>query len=165
MTENQKPNHADKRRAGVLTLHHRRGDTEGLLVIAEETNAENRVPQLVHAVLLLHQVLIGLLRTQSGVNLLGDWVVGLTTREASKPSEVDIVRAAQILNYHGKGDKQGIAEVMNAATAAGRPTEVLLQLLSIFEVALPELSGPFGLEWLAVQIEGLVEKENTPDEG
>lgn len=165
MTYDQKPNHADYRRAGVLTLHHRRGDTEGVLAIAAETNSENRSPQLLRAVLLLHQILIGLLRTQSGINLLGDWVVGLTTREAGTPVEIDVVRAAQILNCHGNGDREGIAEAMNAATAAGRPTETLLQLLNLYEVALPELSGPFGLEWLAVQIEGLVEAENMPDEG
>lgn len=164
MTDNQRPNKADYRRAGVLTLHHRRGDTEGLLAIAAEANAEDRVPQLLRSVLLLHQVLIGLLRTESGVNLLGDWVFGLTTREASTPVEIDVVRAAKILDHHGKGDRQGIAAVMNSATAAGRPTEVLMQLLGLYEVALPELSGPFGLKWLAVQIEGLVEMEHTPDE-
>lgn len=163
MTENQNPNKADHRRAGVLTLHHRRGSAAGLVVIAEEANAEDRVPHLLHGVLRLHQVLIGLLRTPSGINLLGDWVGGLVTREARTPVEVDVVRAAQILNYHGKGDKQGIADVMNAATAAGRPTEVLMQLLDLYEVALPELSGPLGLEWLSAQIQGLVEMEHDTD--
>lgn len=164
MTENQKPNSADYRRAVALTLHHRRGDTEGVVVIAEETNAKDRAAQLLHAVLRLHQTLIGLLRTQSGLNLLADWVLGMATLPAIEPPGTDIVRAAQILNFHGQGSPEGIAEVMNTATSEGRSTQVLLQLLDLYEVALPEISGPGGMEWLAVQIQAFVDDENKPDD-
>lgn len=163
MTQNQKPNSSDYRRAIALTLHHRRGDTEGVVVIAEETNAENRSPQLLRAVLMLHQVLIGLLRTQSSLNLLGDWVSGMANLRADEFPGADTVRAAQILNHHGNGNTEGIAAVMNAAALEGRSTQVLLKLLDLYEVALPEISGPGGLHWLQVQIQAFVEDENKPD--
>lgn len=164
MTDSQRPNRADYRRAVVLTLHHRRGDKAGLVVIVEETNAENRVPQLFRAVLVLHQTLIALLRTQSSLNLLGDWVQGMAKLPATETPGIDIVRAAQILDYHGQGDPAGIARVMNAASAEGRGTQVLLQLLDLYEVALPEISGPGGMKWLSVQTQTFIEMEHNPDD-
>lgn len=164
MNENQRPNSSDYRRAVVLTVHHRRGDTEGVAAIAEETNTENRAAQLLHAVLRVHETLIALLRTQSGLNLMGDWVGGMAELPAIEPPGTDIVRAAQILNFHGQGNPEGIADVMNAASAEGRATHVLLQLLDLYEVALPEISGPGGMEWLSAQTQAFIEDENRPDD-
>lgn len=164
MTESQKPNSSDYRRALALILHHRRGDNQGVAVVAEETNAEDRLPQLVHAVLKLHQVLIAMLRTESGIDLLGDWVGGMAALSADEPPGTDVVRAAQILNFHGQGNGAAVAEVMNAATLEGRHTQVFLQLLDLYEVALPEISGPGGMEWLAAQIHAFIEDENRLDD-
>jgi hypothetical protein len=160
----QAPNAGDYRRAAVLVLHQRRGNTAGVAAIVDETNTANRGPQLLRAVLVLHRTLIGLLRTQSAINLMADWVHGMATLDATEPPGTDITRAAQILEHHGQGNHAGVAAVMNAATHEGHPTEVLLQLLDLYEVALPELSGLGGMEWLEAPIETLVSEEFKPDD-
>lgn len=164
MTENEKNYRSDYRRAAVLTLHHRRGDKAGVVAVAEETNELNRGPQLLKSVLLLHQTLIGLLRTTDSITLLAPWVAGMAALIATEQPQRDIVRATQILNFHGQGQHDGIAVVMNEAAADGRATEVLLALLDLYEVALPELSGAVGIEWLSSQIQGFVEMEHGLDD-
>lgn len=164
MTADQNPNHADRRRAAVLILHHRRGDKAGVVAVAEETNELNRGPQLLMSVLLLHQTLIGLLRTFNGITLMAPWVAGMASVIATDPAGKDVVRAAQILNFHGQRAHDGIAVVMNEATAEGRPTEVLLALMDLYEVALPELSSTVGIEWLESQIQGFLEMEHGLDD-
>ncbi|BCI84400.1 hypothetical protein MTY66_60250 [Mycolicibacterium sp. TY66] len=157
-----KPNNADYRRAAVLTLHHRRGDRVGMVAIAEESNALNRGAELLKSVLLLHQTLIGLLRTANGITLLAPWVASMASMLATEPPQTDIIRAAQILNFHGQGNKDGIASVVNSAD--GRMTQVLLALLDLYEVALPELSGTVGVGWLESQIQGFLEMEHGLDD-
>lgn len=164
MTENQKPNRADYRRAAVLTLHHRRSDKAGVVAVAEETNELDRGPQLLMSVLLLHQVLIGLLRTPNGITLMAPWIAGMAAVIATDPAGKDIVRAAQILNFHGQGANDGIAVAMNEAAADGRATETLLALLDLYEVALPELSGAVGIEWLESQIQAFIDGEHGLDD-
>lgn len=162
--DGRKPNHADYRRAAVLTLHHRRGDKAGVVAIAQETNALNRGPQLLMSVLLLHQTLIGLLRTANGITLMAPWVAGMAGVIATDPAGKDVVRAAQILNFHGQRAHDGIAVVMNEAVADGRATEVLLALMDLYEVALPELSGAVGIEWLQSQMQAFVDMEHGLDD-
>lgn len=160
----QNPNRADYRRAAVLTLHHRRGDRAGVAAVAEETNELDRGPQLLMSVLLLHQVLIGLLRTTNSITLMAPWVAGMAALLATEPSQKDIVRAAQILNFHGQQAHDGIAVVMNEVTAEGRSTEVLLALMDLYEVVLPELSGAVGIEWLQSQIQAFIDGEHGLDD-
>ncbi|WP_285034578.1 hypothetical protein [Mycolicibacterium sp. lyk4-40-TYG-92] len=161
MTDDQNPDRADRRRAAVMTLHHRRGDKAGVAAIAEETNALDRGPQLLKSVLLLHQVLIGLLRTESALALIAEWVGGMASMLATEPPHTDIVRAAQILNFHGQGNHDGIAAVVNSSD--GRMTHVPLALLDLYEVALPELSGS-GASWLDSQIQAFLEAEHGLDD-
>lgn len=162
MTADQNPNRADYRRAAVLILHHRRGDKTGVAAIADETNELDRGPQLLMSLLLLHQTLIGLLRTVNGITLLAPWVASMASMLATEPPQTDIIRAAQILNFHGQGNKDGIAAVVNSAD--GRMTHVLLALMDLYEVALPELSGTVGIEWLESQIQGFLEMEHGLDD-
>jgi len=163
-TDSQNPDRSDHRRAAVLLLHHRRGDKAGVVAIAQETNELDRGPQLLMSVLLLHQVLIGLLRTTNSSTLMAPWVAGMAALLATEPSQKDIVRAAQILNFHGQRARDGIAVVMNEATAEGRSTQVLLALLDLYEVILPELSGAVGIEWLQSQIQAFIDGEHGLDD-
>ncbi len=157
MTDTSKPSAADIRRATVLALHHRRGDLEGCAAIAEESNAADRAPQLLLAVLAVHQLLIGLLRPPNAIPLIADYVHGL----AGLPPEdrVDTVRAAGILDGHGRGDPAAIKAIMAAAVADGRPTQTVVALLELYETVLPELSSRAGVEWLASQIPALAAAE------
>jgi|KBSSwiStaDraftv2_1062776.scaffolds.fasta_scaffold668325_1 hypothetical protein len=163
-TNGQNPDRADYRRAAVLLLHHRRGDKAGMVAIAEETNELDRGPQLLNSVLLLHQALIGLLRTASSINLMAPWVAGMAAVIATEPAGKDVIRAAQILNFHGQQARDGIAVVMNEATAEGRSTETLLALLDLYEVVLPELGGAVGVEWLQSQIQAFIDGEHGLDD-
>ena len=53
---------------------------------------------------------------------------------------------------------------MISATLDGRPTETFLRLLDHYEVALPEISGPAGIEWIEAQIDALLGEEFRPDD-
>ena len=160
----QQPNASDYRRAAVLTKYHRQGNTQGVLAIVDETNTADRAVQLLFAVLGLHKLLITRLRTEEGITLLADWIQGMAALEPIDAASADMIRGAQLLDLHGRDDREGIGRVMNAATADGRPTETFLRLLDHYEVALPELSGPAGITWLEAHIDALRTEEFKPDE-
>ncbi|WP_104183590.1 hypothetical protein [Mycobacterium avium] len=166
MTNIQAPDAGDYRRAAVLTLHHRRGNTAGVLAIVDETNIADRAVQLLFAVLGFHKHLILRLRTGEGIDLLADYVHGIATIDAPADdlAAIDMLRAAQILDQHGHNDANGIAQVMNAATADGRPTETFLRLLDHYEVALPELTSAAGIAWLEAQAAALAGEEHRPND-
>jgi hypothetical protein len=165
MTDDQTPTAADYRRAAVLTLHQRRGNTAGVIAIVDETNTADRATQLLLAVLGLHKTFITRLRTRDGISLLADYVHGMATLEATEPPNTDIRRAAQILEFHAQDNINGIDREMRAAASAGRATETFLQLLDLYEVALPELRSLAGITWLEAQIDALLNEEFRPDDG
>ncbi|PBA30569.1 hypothetical protein CKJ65_16445 [Mycobacterium intracellulare] len=138
-----------------------------MLAIVDETNKADRAVELLSALLGFHKHLILRLRSDEGVSLLADYMRGIATMEApsTEAEAVDMIRAAQVIDLHGRGDREGIARVMNAATAAGRPTETFLRLLDHYEVALPELSSTVGTAWLKAQIAALAGEEHRPDDG
>lgn len=154
----------DYRRAAVLTLHHRQGNLPGVLAIVDEVNDNNRGPHLLLGILGLHGGYISRLRTQDGISLLADYVHGMASLDATEPPGTDIVQAAQIFEYHGLNDFDGIDRVLKASVNDERATEVFLQLMDLYEVTLPELSAPNGIHWLEEQIKVLANDEVTPDE-
>jgi hypothetical protein len=165
MTNN--PNKADAgdyRRAALLTKYHREGNTTGVIAIIEETNELNRSPQLLFSLLVLHKTFITRFRTPDGMDLLADFIHGMATLEVTEQPGIDVVRAAQILDHHGHGDRVAIAQVMNTATLEGRATETFLQLLDHYEVALPELSGQAGIAFIDANAAAMREQEFMPDE-
>ncbi|WP_162951563.1 hypothetical protein [Mycobacterium paragordonae] len=162
MANHHETDYSDYRRAAVLTLHHRRGNTPGVLAIVDETNAEDRARELLFAVLGFHRHLITRLRSEEGLMLVSDYVHGLAVHEPINPEGMDIRRAAQILEHHGQGNHDGIGLEMTAATAEQRATHVFLQLLWIYETALPELTSRAGIAWIEAQIELLLAEEFRP---
>ncbi|AFC44583.1 hypothetical protein OCU_33640 [Mycobacterium intracellulare ATCC 13950] len=101
------------------------------------------------------------------MSLLADYIHGMTKLDisATDPGAIAMVRAAQVLDLHGYNDVDGIARVMNAATADGHPTETFLRLLDHYEAALPELTSSAGVAWLEAQIAALAGEEHRPDDG
>jgi hypothetical protein len=95
---------------------------------------------------------------------MAPWVAGMAAVIATEPAGKDVIRAAQILNFHGQQARDGIAVVMNEATAEGRSTETLLALLDLYEVVLPELGGAVGVEWLQSQIQAFIDGEHGLDD-
>lgn len=145
----------DYRRAAVVVLHHRRGNTEGLTAVIDETNDLDRAAHLLYATLGLHHAFIARLRTRDGINLLADWVHGMAGLDAAE----DVCRAARILEHHGRQDNDGIVREMEAAITDSRATETFVQLLDLYEVALPELSSPAGIKWIEEHITALAGEE------
>ena len=154
---------ADYRRAAVLTLHHRRGDLDGCSAIAQESNEADRGPHLLLALLRVHQQLFGLLRNESSMELIADYVHGVAALEP-EGERVDTVRAAGILEGHGSDDYAQIRSILAAVVADGRPTQTVSALLEIYETVLPELSGRAGSDWLASQIPALASAEAAQDD-
>ena len=154
MTENyaDQPKAADARRASAITTHHRRGYTEGVLAIAEETNETNRGTELVLAVLDLHRNPLTELRTPSGIELIGRHVHELATHGAAttadNPAGADVARASALLDSHGREDIAGINRALKDAASVGRSTQLLLALLDLYEHLMPELTSAAGIDWL-----------------
>lgn len=168
MTNSHDPAKAgDYRRAALLTKYHRLGNKAGMVAIVEETNEAGRVPELLRSVLVLHQTFIARFRTHDGIQLLGDWMGGIAELEpdANDADGIDLVRAARILNCHGLGNRDGVAATISAATADGRVTQTLLKLLDHYEVALPELTGQAGIEFIDANAAAMRDEEFKPDDG
>ncbi|WP_059013976.1 hypothetical protein [Mycobacterium sp. M26] len=152
MTDNyaDTPTAADARRASAITIHHRRGNTEGLLTIAHEANENHRTTELVLAILDLHRNPLTELRTPNGIDLIGRHVQELADHSGlvDEPTAADVGRAASLLDSHGRNDTNGINQAMQSACNAGRSTQLLLGLLDLYEHLMPELSSAAGLDWL-----------------
>lgn len=154
----------DYRRAAVVTKYHRQGNLQGVVAIIDETNETQRAPHLVMALLGLHKVLIQRLRTDEGIALLADYIQGMAALDATEPPGIDIRRAAQIIDCHGRNDMAGIDHEMRAAATQQRVTETFIQLMDLYEVALPELSSEAGIAWIDAQINAVREQEFRPDQ-
>ncbi len=164
MTEEPTPADAgDYRRAAVLTLHHRQGNTPGLSVIVDETNARGRAAHLLLALLHLHEGFIGTLRTADGVALFADWVQGMAGLDATDPAGTDLVRAATTMDMYGRKDFDGIRDTVAAAIDDNRLAYMVHQLLDLYEVGLPELSSTAGIRWIKDHIAALANEEVEDD--
>jgi hypothetical protein len=165
MTDNTQTTDAgDYRRASLLTKYHREGNETGVMAIIEETNELDRAAQLLFSLLVLHKTFIARFRTPDGIDLLADYIHGIAQLDADEPPNIDIVRAAQILEHHGHSNRKAIAEVMNTATLEGRATHTFLKLLDHYEVALPELSGQAGIAFIDANAAAMREQEFMPDD-
>ncbi len=145
------PRAGDARRASALTIHHRQGSTAGLVEIVRETCENGRATELVLAILEIHRSAIVQLRSEVGLEYLGCYVgqlaAGAAEHEDSEQA-ADIARSADLLDAHARGDVKAINKAMREAVAAGRPTELVTNLLNLYEVLLPELSSEPGIRWL-----------------
>lgn len=167
MSDNHDPQKAgDYRRAALLTKYHRLGNKTGMIAIVDETNEAGRVPELLRSVMVLHQTFISRFRTDDGIQLLGDWIGGMAELEPDDDDQdgTDLIRAARIFNYDGQGNHDGVAATISAATADGRMTQTLLKLLDHYEVALPELSGQAGIEFIDANAAAMLDVEYNPDD-
>ena len=165
MTDSQDSAEAgDYRRATLLAKYHREGNQPGMIAIVEETNESGRVAELMRSVMVLHRTFIARFRTTDGIVLLNDWMGGIAALEPASTDfdGIDMVRAAQILDYDGLGDRAAAAATITAALADGRMTQTLWKLLDHYEVALPELSSRAGMEFIDANAAALLDEEYRP---
>lgn len=150
MTENyaDKPIARDVRMATALVIHHRAGDRDGMIGIVADASETGRASALLVSLLDLMRVFIVQSRTAAGVDYLGTYVQGIGSVKPTDASSMDIHRACRILDGHGRGDLDSINEVLIAARAEKRCTQVLLALLDVYAAAVPELSSSAGRTWL-----------------
>jgi len=159
MTDDSLTNAGDYRRAAALTLHHRQGNTAGVLAIIDETNNTGRGPQLLFATLDLHEQFISVLRTRDGINLMADYVHGMAALDADAAPGTEIVRAARILEFHGLKEPAGITREMQAVGGDAEATQIFIALLDLYEVAMPELSSQVGIRWIQDHIAAMATEE------
>jgi hypothetical protein len=143
------PSAADARRATALTLHHRGGDTDGVVELVRETAETDRAAELLMAILDLHRTAILELKTDQGVTLMALYVQDLANVPTTPdPVTADVRRAAALLDCHGRTDITGLNNVLLDAADTGRPTQLVVALLDLYEHLLPELSSNTGTRWL-----------------
>lgn len=150
----------DYRRAALLIRYGRLEEAAGIAAIVAETNELGRSPQLLKALLGLNRSFIGRLRTEEGVELLGDYIENMSHLDVTEPPGIDIRRAARIINSYMSDDMAGIDTEMHAAARESRVTETVRQIMDTFEAALPELNSEVGLQWLQAHVEVLLAQEH-----
>ncbi|OBB18550.1 hypothetical protein A5761_08690 [Mycolicibacterium setense] len=163
MTYADQPNAADARRAAALTIHHRRGNNAGVLALLAETGETTRAAELVLAILDLHRSAIMELKTEAGIELMAQYVQALATLPIPVNPDTegaDVSRAAQLLDAHGRGDTDAINHALQSAATAGRPAELVLALLDLFDHLIAELSCEAGIDWLQRCITSFATEEN-----
>ncbi|MFV8233695.1 hypothetical protein [Mycolicibacterium fortuitum] len=157
------PNAADARRAAAITIHHRRGNNEGLHTILVESVETARPAELVLAILELHCNAIVELKTAAGVDLMARYVQALAAMPIPANPDTeggDVSRAAQLLDAHGRGDTDALNQALQDATKAGRPAELVVALLGLYDHLLAELSCEAGIDWLERCITSFATEEN-----
>lgn len=164
MPTNDQNRAGDFRRASLLTKYRRQDNKTGQMAIVEEVNDANRAPDLLSALLVLHRTFVVRFRTPDGINLIADYIQGIAELEPIDAGTTDIVRAAQIIDHDGKYERQGIADVMNAAVRDGRAMQTINAVLDHFEVLLPELSGRAGIEFIDANAAAMRDEEFRPDD-
>ena len=150
----------DYRLAALLIRYGRLEEAAGIAAIVAETNELGRSPQLLKALLGLNRSFIGRLRTEEGVELLGDYIENMSHLDVTEPPGIDIRRAARIINSYMSDDMAGIDTEMHAAARESRVTETVRQIMDTFEAALPELNSEVGLQWLQAHVEVLLAQEH-----
>ena len=150
----------DYRRAALLIRYGRLEEAAGIAAIVAETNELGRSPQLLKALLGLNRSFIERLRTEEGVELLGDYIENMSHLDVTEPPGIDIRRAARIINSYMSDDMAGIDTEMHAAARESRVTETVRQIMDTFEAALPELNSEVGLQWLQAHVEVLLAQEH-----
>ncbi|CAN5754447.1 hypothetical protein BH09ACT7_BH09ACT7_32450 [soil metagenome] len=167
MTENyaDKPNAADARRASAITIHHRRGNREGISAILNETGEANRVTELFLAILGIHGNALTELRTDAGLNYIANFIQeigGLTgATEIADPETLggDVNRCCRLLDAHGRQDIPELNRALQDAFATRRTIELTIALLDIYELVLPELTSAAGIKWLEACINSFSAEE------
>ncbi len=158
-TMSDQPAARDVRLAAAFTIHHRSGNTAGLQEIVRETAETDRASALLLSVLDLHRTFIVQTRTAAGVDYLGTYIQDLGTVKPADANAMDIRRACQILDGHGRDDFDAINDTLRAARAEKRCTHALLALMDLYETAVPELSSTAGSAWLDACVAGCLDEE------
>lgn len=110
---------------------------------------------LLQALLGLNRVFNLRLRTEVAIELLGGYIGSMANLDATGPPELDIARAARIINCYMSEDAAGIDTEMHAATSERRVIETLRQIMDTFETILPELNSSCGLQWVQTQVDAV----------
>ncbi len=145
------PRAADARRASAITIHHRQQNRDGLVALVLETCEAGRPTELLLALLAIHRTAILQLRSDVGLQFVGRYVKQLAAGAGQlddNDKAADIARSARLLDAHAREDVEAISATVRAAVDAGRPTELVIRLLDLYEVLLPELSSEPGINWL-----------------
>lgn len=155
MSDPNRTDAGDYRRAAVITLHHRQGSTAGVAAIVDETNEAGRAAHLLMAVLQFNWMLITNIRTADGLALLNDYI-SIMSQDGG---DADLAQAAQLHIAHRNNNHTTIGEIMADAAKRRRVTNVFMAVLALYTITVPELSSDEGLAWIERQIQVLANEE------
>lgn len=144
---------ADVRRAAVLTIHHRRRQTDGQQAILDETQETGRWAELIFAIAAFHRQAFIELRTDAGRDLAYRFLAEIAYQTHNDPGEYgpDIRRAADMIQSFGPNNIAGINKAVRESGDGGRVGELVLALLNLYQKLMPELSADAGMKWLQDQ--------------
>lgn len=150
---------SDHRRAAALIAHHRQSNTPGVNAVIEDANHAGRGIELVMSVMGTHQGLLGLLRTNGAVALMLAYVEQIATNGTADEPDPHLVQAAQLLRAHSREDFTTISDILGGE----QPTHVFAKLLDLYEVLIPELTTPEGVDWLTRQAAAMAGLEDDAE--
>lgn len=158
------PGPADARNAAALILHRRNGDDKGVAGIFAEVAETKRQTQLLLAVMDLYANAITELKTDAGIELMASYVGDMAehAHEAQGPG-ADMMKAAPLLDAHGRQDWDAFNGVLHSAATTGRSAHLLIGLLDLYEVLMPDLNSTAGRDWFSRLIAAFVNEEKPGD--
>lgn len=151
---------SDHRRAAALLAHHRRSDYAGINAVVDEANQAGRGMELVMSVMGTYRGFIPLVRTDAAIELMGRYVEQIATNGVADELDPNLVKAAKLLWAHGIADFATMTDIF----MGDRPTDVFVKLLDLYEVLLPELTTPAGVDWLTRQAAAMAGLEGQADQ-
>lgn len=146
-----KPNAADARRASAITIHHRRGNRDGIKAILDETGEANRVTELLLSILGIHGNALTELRSETSLKYIEGFIREMgELAEDTDPNTLggDVNRVARLLDAHARQDIPELNRALQDAFAERRTVQLTIALLDIYELVLPELTSTAGIKWL-----------------
>ncbi|MCV7191873.1 hypothetical protein [Mycolicibacterium brumae] len=138
----------DIRLAAVLIKHHLTSNTAGQVEVIRETVDTDRATALLAAVLDLHAQFVTQTRNQVGLDFFAEGIHALGEFDPVDEIGQDLLNAIAVVEGHGTGDIAAINEVLTKVRAQGRGTQLMINILDVFDHALPELSSHAGIRWL-----------------
>lgn len=161
------PGPTDARNAAALILHRRNADEQGVVAILAEAAETGRQTELLLAVMDLYRMAIAELRSDAGIALMASYVGDMAKHadEAGDGLGADMIRAAPLLDAHGRQNMDAFNDILRKAAVAGRSANLLVGLLDLYEALMPDLNSTAGLDWFNRLIAAFVNEEAQDSDG
>ena len=157
MTAN--PAAGDCRRATAVVVHYGTNSSDGISEVFKESVEIGRVTELILALLDLFQNVVPQLLTDLGMACISDALIDLANDETADPRAL---RASRLIIGHSHDDVDQINTVFAQAKEANQITELILDVLHMYNTVAPCVFTPLGVSALQRSVMNFAAQEDAP---